>query len=132
MNGPVGIGEVARALLEPISRFGCREAIGRLVPELTLGDPPLPHNRTSPAGFPGARRIRTARLAHVLQSSNDGDADAERQEKAPETRCASRGWTFELIAEPGSGKNARTNWLVRLPATMIDGDDGRHQTRFST
>lgn len=39
--------------------------------------------------------------------------------------CASQGWTFEVIADLGSGMNYHKKGLVRLLDAIIDGEVGR-------
>jgi predicted site-specific integrase-resolvase len=42
-----------------------------------------------------------------------------------ELYCASQGWTFEVIADLGSGMNYHKKGLVRLLDAIIDGEVGR-------
>jgi putative resolvase len=50
-------------------------------------------------------RVRTVAYARV--SSHDQKEDLERQKQVLESYCAAQGWTFELVADLGSGMNYR-------------------------
>lgn len=96
----------------------------------------LPDERT--AG--GRRRYDLARLrperfhtpetarrtiAYARVSSHDQKADLERQTQVLELYCARQGWTFELIADLGSGMNTHKKGLKRLLNEIVEGCIGR-------
>jgi putative resolvase len=70
----------------------------------------------------GAQR-RTVAYARV--SSHDQKDDLERQKQVLELYCARQGWTFEVIADLGSGMNYHKKGLKRLLDAVIDGQVGR-------
>jgi putative resolvase len=71
---------------------------------------------------PGATR-RT--IAYARVSSHDQKDDLERQKQVLELYCARQGWTFEVIADLGSGMNYHKKGLKRLLDAVIDGEIGR-------
>ena len=96
----------------------------------------LPDERT--AG--GRRRYDLARLrpeqfragdaprrtiAYARVSSHDQKDDLERQKQVLERYCARQGWTFEVIADLGSGMNYHKKGLKRLLDAIIEGQVGR-------
>ncbi|NVZ11819.1 IS607 family transposase, partial [Allochromatium humboldtianum] len=96
----------------------------------------LPDERT--AG--GRRRYDLARLrpehfhtpetarrtiAYARVSSHDQKADLERQKQVLELYCARQGWTFEVIADLGSGMNYHKKGLKRLLDEIVEGRIGR-------
>ncbi|WP_155850525.1 IS607 family transposase [Chthonomonas calidirosea] len=96
----------------------------------------LPDERT-----PGGRRrddlarLRPAQLhapevarrtiAYARVSSPDQVDDLERQKQGLELYCARQGWTFEVIADLGSGMNYPKKGLKRLLAAILRGEVGR-------
>jgi putative resolvase len=66
---------------------------------------------------------KTAAYARV--SSHDQKEDLERQKQVLESYCAAQGWTFELVADLGSGMNYRKRSLQKLLNQIIAGDVGR-------
>lgn len=62
---------------------------------------------------------------HARVSSHDQKDDLERQKQVLELYCARQGWTFEVIAELGSGMNYRKKGLKRLLDSIIDDQVGR-------
>lgn len=97
----------------------------------------LPDERT--AG--GRRRYDLARLqpelyratveaerrtvAYARVSSHDQKDDLERQKQVLELYCARQGWTFEVIADLGSGMNYQKKGLKRLLDAIVEGHIGR-------
>jgi len=65
----------------------------------------------------------TIAYAHV--SSHDQKDDLEGQKQVLELFCARQGWTFELIADPGSGMNYHKKGLKHLLDAIIGGEVGR-------
>lgn len=64
-------------------------------------------------------------VAYARASSHDQKDDLERQKQVLELYCARQGWTFEVIADLGSGMNDHKNGLKRLLDAVIDGEIGR-------
>jgi putative resolvase len=96
----------------------------------------LPDERT--AG--GYRRYDLARLrpdqfhrlspprktvAYARVSSHDQKDDLERQKQVLEIYCARQGWTFEVVADLGSGMNYHKKGLKRLLNDILADQVGR-------
>lgn len=64
-------------------------------------------------------------VAYARVSGHDRKGDRERQKRGLEMYCARQGWTFEAIADPGSGMNDRKQGLKRLLDEIIAGQIGR-------
>lgn len=64
-------------------------------------------------------------IAYARVSSHDQRADLERQKQVLELYCARQGWTFDLIADLGSGMNYRKKGLKQLLDAIIEGSAGR-------
>lgn len=64
-------------------------------------------------------------FAYARVSSHDQKDDLERQKQMLEMYCASQGWSFEVIADLGSGMNYRKKGLKRLLDGIIDGSVAR-------
>ncbi|WP_090941698.1 IS607 family transposase [Azotobacter beijerinckii] len=126
MERLVSIGEAAKALGVSITTLRRWEALGKLVAEHTAGG----HRRYDltklrPELFRAedASQRRTVAYAHV--SSHDQKDDLERQKQVLEFYCARQGWTFEVIADLGSGMNYHKKGLRRLLEAIVDGQIAR-------
>lgn len=64
-------------------------------------------------------------IAYARVSSHDQKADLERQKQVLELYCARQGWTFEVIADLGSGMNYHKKGLKRLLDEIVEGRIGR-------
>ena len=64
-------------------------------------------------------------IAYARVSSHDRKEDLERQKQGLELYCARQGWTFEVIADWGSGMNYHKKGLKRLLDDMVEGRIGR-------
>lgn len=64
-------------------------------------------------------------IAYARVSSHDQKDDLERQKQVLESYCARQGWTFEVIADLGSGVNYHKKGLKRLLDDMVKGRVGR-------
>lgn len=101
------------------------EASGKLVPSRTQGGqrrydlaalrPELNH------GAPASRRT----VAYARVSSHDQKADLERQKQVLELYCASQGWSFDIIADLGSGMNYHKKGMKRLLDAILEDQVGR-------
>jgi len=74
-------------------------------------------------------------IAYARVSSHDQKDDLERQKQVLELYCARQGWTFEVVADPGSGMNYHKKGLKRLLDDVVEGRVGRlvitHKDRCS-
>jgi len=126
MERLVGIGEAAKVLGVSITTLRRWEAAGRLSAEHTAGG----HRRYDlaklrPDMFRAEGEVNRRTIAYARVSSHDQKDDLERQKQVLELYCARQGWTFEVIADLGSGMNYHKNGLKRLLDAIIDGQVGR-------
>jgi len=124
MERLVGIDEAAKVLGVSITTLRRWDASGKLKAEHTAGG----HRRYDlaklrPEMFRAEANRRT--LAYARVSSHDQKDDLERQKQVLELYCARQGWTFEVIADLGSGMNYHKKGLKRLLDAVIDGQVGR-------
>ena len=101
------------------------EVEGKLVPERT----PAGHRRydlskLKPELFYASDTARKT-IAYARVSSHDQKNDLERQKQVLELYCARQGWTFEVIADLGSGMNYHKKGLKRLLNDILSGKIGR-------
>ncbi len=126
MERIVGIGEAAEALGVSITTLRRWEADGKLVAEHTAGG----HRRYDlgklrPEMFRAEDPAHRQTIAYARVSSHDQKDDLERQKQVLERYCARQGWTFEVIADLGSGMNYHKRGLKRLLDAVIEGRIGR-------
>lgn len=126
MERIVGIGEAADALGVSITTLRRWEAAGKLVAEHTAGG----HRRYDlgklrPEMFRAKDAASRQTIAYARVSSHDQKDDLERQKQVLELYCARQGWTFEVIADLGSGMNYHKKGLKRLLDAVVDGRIGR-------
>ena len=126
MDRLVRIGEAAAALGVSITTLRRWEAEGRLPAEHTAGG----HRRYDlakllPERFRAVQQASRKTIAYARVSSHDQKADLERQKQVLELYCAQQGWTFEVIADLGSGMNYRKKGLKRMLDAIIDDQVGR-------
>lgn len=126
MERLVGIGEAAQALGVSITTLRRWEAAGKLSAEHTAGG----HRRYDlaklrPEMFRAEDEANRRTVAYARVSSHDQKDDLERQKQVLELYCARQGWTFEVIADLGSGMNYHKKGLKRLLDAVIDGEIGR-------
>lgn len=122
----MGIGDAAEALGVSITTLRRWEAEGRLAAEHTAGG----HRRYDlaklrPELFRAEDKSKRKTVAYARVSSHDQKDDLERQKQVLELYCAKQGWTFEVIADLGSGMNYHKKGLRRLLDDVIDGQVGR-------
>ena len=122
----VGISEAAKALGVSVSTLRRWEATGKLETAHTAGG----HRRYDLARLkpdlfraedPESRRT----VAYARVSSHDQKTDLERQKQVLELYCARQGWTFEVVADLGSGMNDHKKGLRRLLDDIVEGRIGR-------
>lgn len=121
----VPIGEAADALGASIATLRRWESEGKISAVRTPG---------------GQRRYDLAKLlpeqlhkadgarmtfAYARVSSHDQKDDLERQKQVLELFCAQQGWTFEVVADLGSGMNYHKKGLKRLLGDILSGRVGR-------
>ncbi|SHF32663.1 Predicted site-specific integrase-resolvase [Thermomonas hydrothermalis] len=75
--------------------------------------------------FPLESRLSRKTVAYARVSSHDQKDDLERQKQVLELYCARQGWTFEVIADLGSGMNYHKKGLKKLLEAIIEGQVGR-------
>ena len=125
MNGYAAIGEASNALGVSITTLRRWEAEGKLIPERTAGGQRrYDLAKLKPELFHAAPSERKT-IAYARVSSHDQKADLERQKQVLELYCAKQGWTFEVIADLGSGMNYNKKGLKRLLDEIIEGRVGR-------
>jgi predicted site-specific integrase-resolvase len=135
MSRFVAIGEASKAMGVSIATLRRWEAEGKLVPKRTTAG----HRRYDVEKFiPELSRaapdsLRT--IAYARVSSHEQKNDLERQKQVLELYCVKQGWTFEVIADLGSGMNYRKKGLKRLLDDVIESRVGRlvltHKDRLS-
>lgn len=64
-------------------------------------------------------------VAYARVSSHDQKDDLERQKQVLELYCARQGWTFEVVADHGSGMNYHKKGLKRLLSDILADRIGR-------
>ena len=64
-------------------------------------------------------------IAYARVSSHDQKADLERQKQVLELFCSKNGWTFEIVADLGSGMNYQKKGLRKLLNAILDDSVGR-------
>lgn len=125
MTKLVPISDAASSLGVSTSTLRRWEAGGRLMPIRTEGGQRHYDLAVLRPGFvhdaPAPRRT----LAHARVSSHDQRADLERQKAVLELVCVSQGWTFEVLADLGSGMNYHKKRLTRLLDAILEGSVGR-------
>lgn len=125
MNRLIGIGEAAEALGVSITTLRRWEVEGKMIPERTVSG----HRRYDLAKLKPELlhvAVNTRRtIAYARVSGQDQKADLERQKQVLELHCARQGWTFEVLADLGSGMNYQKKGLKRLLNAVIEGDIGR-------
>ena len=126
MDSFVSIGEAAAALGVSVTALRRWEAAGRVVAERSAGG----HRRYDLAKLrPDLVRsredARRRTVAYARVSSHDQKDDLERQKQVLELYCVRQGWTFEVVADLGSGMNYRKKGLRRLLDDIISGSVGR-------
>lgn len=126
MERLVGIGEAAQALGVSITTLRRWEAAGRLSAEHTAGG----HRRYDlaklrPEMFHAGEQAKRVTIAYARVTSHDQQDDLERQKQVLELYCARQGWTFEVVADLGSGMNYHKKGLTKLLDAIFDGQVGR-------
>lgn len=126
MNRFISIGEAAAVLGVSITTLRRWEASGKLVAEHTAGG----HrrydlNKLRPELSRTDNQDLRQTVAYARVSSHDQKNDLERQKQVLDLYCARQGWTFEVIADLGSGMNYNKKGLKKLLNAVIEGRIGR-------
>ena len=120
------IGEAAKVLGVSVPTLRRWEASGKLKAAHTAGG----HRRYDlaklrPELFHADAASSRKTVAYARVSSHDQKDDLERQKQVLELYCARQGWTFEVVADLGSGMNYHKKGLKRLLAGILDDEVGR-------
>lgn len=119
------IGEAANYLGVSVSTLRRWEKEGKITSERTKGG-----QRRYPISVlePNLKKSESQTkltVAYARVSSHDQKSDLERQKQLLEMYCASKGWTFELLADLGSGMNYNKKGLKKLIHKILTGEIGR-------
>lgn len=105
MDRLLPISEAANLLGVSITTLRRWEVEGRLVPKRTAsGHRRYDLSQLNPQLYHALGSSRKT-IAYARVSSHDQKTDLERQKQVLELYCARQGWTFEVIADLGSGMN---------------------------
>lgn len=123
----VPIQEAAQALGVSAQTLRRWEREGKLLPDERTAGGRRRYDlaRLQPEMFRSEAQARRRTVAYARVSSHDQKDDLERQKQVLELYCAQQGWTFEVIADLGSGMNYHKKGLKRLLDAVIDGQIGR-------
>ncbi|NMP25132.1 IS607 family transposase [Sulfobacillus harzensis] len=131
----VGIREAAEYLGVTPSTLRRWERDGKLFPDERTAGGYRRYDlaRLRPDLFPRSVAARKT-IAYARVSSHDQRDDLERQKQVLELYCARQGWTFEVVADLGSGMNYHKKGLKRLLNDILADRVGRlvvtHQDRL--
>jgi len=125
MDKILAISEAADILGVSVTTLRRWEKEGKLTSERT----PAGHRRYNLSKIkPGLLRtedVSIKTIAYARVSSHDQKADLERQKQVLELYCARQGWTYEVIADLGSGMNYHKKGLKRLLNDVLSDKIGR-------
>ena len=123
----VPIQEAAEALGVSAQTLRRWEREGKLLPDERTAGGRRRYDlaRLQPEMFRSEAQARRRTVAYARVTSHDQKDDLERQKQVLELYCAQQGWTFEVIADLGSGMNYHKKGLKCLLDAVIDGQIGR-------
>ena len=123
----VPIHEAAEALGVSAQTLRRWEREGRLLPDERTAGGRRRYDlaRLKPEKFRSQAEAVRKTVAYARVSSHDQKDDLERQKQVLELYCARQGWTFEVIADLGSGMNYHKKGLKKLLEAIIEGQGGR-------
>jgi putative resolvase len=125
LNRYVSIGEAAKALGVSIMTMRRWDASGKITSErCAVGQRRYDLMKLRPESF-RTPVVERKTIAYARVSSHDQKTDLERQKQVLELYCAAQGWTFEVIADLGSGMNYNKRGLKRLLEEIIEGSIAR-------
>jgi excisionase family DNA binding protein len=126
MSRYITIGKAAEVLGVSTSTLRRWESSGKLVPERTSGNQRrYDLSKIRPETFRTDTKALRKTIAYARVSSHDQKADLERQKQVLELYCASQGWTFEVVADLGSGMNYHKKGLKHLLEDILEDQVGR-------
>ena len=125
MTRLVAIGEASQVLGVSIATLRRWEVAGKLIPERTVAGHRRYDLTTLKPELFHAENSERRTVAYARVSSRDQKNDLERQKQVLELYCARQGWTFEVVADLGSGMNYRKQGLKRLLHDVVEGRIGR-------
>ena len=127
MSRLLTIGEAAEVLGVSVPTLRRWDAEGRLQPDERTAGGQRRYNlgKLRPEQSRASEKASRKTVAYARVSSHDQKDDLERQKQVLESYCAAQGWTFELVADLGSGMNYRKRGLQKLLNQIIAGDVGR-------
>lgn len=126
MNKFLSIKEAASMLGVSTQTLRRWEKSGKLTPTVrTKGN----QRRYDPATFFPIRSEdkigKRPTIAYARVSSHDQKEDLQRQKEMLEMYCSSQGWSFEIIADLGSGMNYNKRGLKKLLEMILECKIGR-------
>lgn len=125
LNRYVSIGVAAKTLGVSIMTMRRWDASGKITSERSAGGQRrYDLMKLRPESF-RTPVVERKTIAYARVSSHDQKADLERQKQVLELYCAAQGWTFEVIADLGSGMNYNKRGLKRLLEEIIEGSIAR-------
>src|SRR3990167_3309219 len=125
MDRLIAIGEAAEALGVSITTLRRWEMEGKMIPRRTAsGHRRYDLTKLMPEMCHKMEIVRRT-IAYARVSSHDQKTDLERQKQVLELYCARQGWTFEVVADLGSGMNYHKKGLKRLLNDILGGRIGR-------
>lgn len=127
MSRYVGISDAAEILGVSVPTLRRWEASGRLAPDHRTegGQRRYDATRLAPERFHAPERAARKTVAYARVSSQDQRADLTRQKQVLEAYCAGQGWTYEIVADLGSGMNDRKQGLRKLLDAIVADKVGR-------
>ena len=125
MDRYLAIGEAAKILGVSITTLRRWEVEGKLIPKRNAGKQRRYDLAKIKPELYHAAPLDRKTIAYARVSSHDQKDDLERQKQVLELYCAKQGWTFEVVADLGSGMNYNKKGLKRLLDEIIDGKVGR-------
>jgi putative resolvase len=127
MSRLVTIGEAAEALGVSVPTLRRWENQGRLTPDERTpgGQRRYDLARLRPELYRAANNTSRKTVAYARVASHDLTGDLERQKQLLDVYCGRQGWTYEIIADLGSGVNDHNKGLRRLLSDIIAGHVGR-------
>ena len=119
------ISEASKYLGVSTSTLRRWERDGKIIPERTQGKQRrYPISLLAPNLTKKESQNRLT-IAYARVSSHDQRLDLDRQKQLLEMYCASKGWTFEIVSDLGSGMNYNKKGLKRLINSILIGEIGR-------
>lgn len=106
----IGIREASKLMGVTTATLRRWEKSGKITSNRTEGG----HRRYSSSELLKNKLDNSLTVAYARVSSHDQKADLERQVIVLESYCSTKGWSYEVIQDLGSGMNYRKKGLIRL------------------